>query len=64
MYYDNLRILKLNPCLSNVLVYNNTYMHTHKPPFVCTILSISEKKTNSGCFIKKNSTEDAHIRTC
>lgn len=44
MYYDNLRILKLNPCLSNVLVYNNTYMHTHKPPFVCTIFSISEKK--------------------
>lgn len=44
MQYYKLRIFILNHCLFNALLYKHTYMHTHKPAFLCTVFSLSKKK--------------------
>lgn len=44
MQYYKLRIFILNCCLFNALLYKHTYMHTHKPAFLCTVFSLSKKK--------------------
>lgn len=51
LQYDNLKILKLNPCSCNGFVYRHPYTHTHTPSFTCTIFSLSEKN-QPNCFIK------------
>lgn len=44
MQYYKLRTFILNRCLFNALLYKHTYMHTHKPAFLCTVFSLSKKK--------------------
>lgn len=44
MQYYKLRTFILNRYLFNALLYKHTYMHTHKPAFLCTVFSLSKKK--------------------
>lgn len=60
LQYDNLKILKLNPCSCNGFVYRHPYMHTHTHHLSHALFLVCQRKTNLIASLKTG-TGDAHV---